>query len=58
MFDRVLTLGLLTGLAVALMGSTCIVIEEQPADVTYGEESQEGALMEEMGEESEREIER
>jgi hypothetical protein len=45
-------------LACLLLGSTCIVIEEEPAHGSYADESQEEALMEEMNDETVREIER
>jgi hypothetical protein len=45
-------------LACVLLGSTCIVIEEEPAHGSYADESQEEALMEEMNDETVREIER
>jgi hypothetical protein len=48
----------LVGLATALLGNTCIVVEQEPHHGSYGDESQEEAIMEEMRDETMSEIER
>lgn len=45
-------------LALVLLGSTCVVIEEEPGDITYGEESNAEAMQEEMTEDVIRDSER
>ena len=39
---------LLLVLALALLGSTCVIVEEGPEDIPYGEESNAEASQEEM----------
>lgn len=58
MLARTLRLGWLACLAAASLGSTCIVVEEQPRDTTYGDESAEQATMDDMMDAAETDAER
>jgi hypothetical protein len=49
---------LIVPLALALLGSTCVVVAEEPADITYGEESNQEAMQEEMMREEVSDMER
>lgn len=49
---------LLIPLTLVLLGSTCVVIEEGPEDIPYGEESNTEAMQEEQAEEIMRESDR
>lgn len=41
---------LLVPLGLALLGSTCVIVEEGPEDIPYGEESNAEAMQEEQAE--------
>ena len=49
---------LLLLLALALLGSTCVIVEEGPRDIPYGEESNAEAMEEEQAEDVLRDSER
>jgi hypothetical protein len=49
---------LVVPLALALFGSTCVIVEEGPEDIRYGEESNAEAMEEEMDEDVVRDSER
>ena len=45
-------------LALALLGSTCVIVDEGPKDIRYGEESNAEAMEEEQAEDVVRDSER
>jgi hypothetical protein len=49
---------LLLVVSLALLGSTCVIVEEGPEDISYGEESNAEAMEEEQAEDVVRDSER